>query len=354
MTALPRFAVPTLSPGLSAAMWSACAALVLAVIAHLALGDGDVEGYRVAFRFVGAAFVACGLIAWRRRPDSYSGLLMTATGFLLFVEPLSALFGSPEVTVMGALFEDLWSITIVWLLLTMLSGGRIVTTAERVLVGAFVVEFVLTFVSALYWERDGNFLLVRADQGTADAFETARALLVSVACVAIAVVIGLRWRRASRPRRRAMLPSVAGISVLVFFAVAQQAEPIWLRWLAVLSRSPSRPASSSACCARGSRAAASPTSSASFRRCGAAQLRGGARARDRGPEPARGLRGRPPRARHDRTPSVPPTTPSLDDDPELVEAVSTAAASIAVENERLQKSSRRRASASCRRRASAS
>ena len=216
-------------------MWSACAALVLAVLAHLALGDGDVEGYRVAFRFVGAAFIACGLIAWRRRPDSYSGLLMTATGFLLFVEPLSALFGSPEVTVMGALFEDLWSITIVWLLLTMLSGGRIVTTAERVLVGAFVVEFVLTFASALYWERDGNFLLVRADQGTADAFETARALLVSVACVAIAVVIGLRWRRASRPRRRAMLPSVAGISVLVFFAVAQQAEPIWLRWLAVLS-----------------------------------------------------------------------------------------------------------------------
>ena len=81
-------------------------------------GDEEVAGYRAAFRLVGAAFVACGLIAWRRRPDSYSGLLMTATGFLLFVEPLAALFGSPEVTVVGALFEDLWSITIVWLLLT--------------------------------------------------------------------------------------------------------------------------------------------------------------------------------------------------------------------------------------------
>ena len=51
---------------------------------------------RMIFRLVGAAFVACGLIAWRRRPDSYSGLLMTATGFLLFVEPLFAQFDSPQ------------------------------------------------------------------------------------------------------------------------------------------------------------------------------------------------------------------------------------------------------------------
>ena len=158
MTALRRFAAPSLSPGLAVALWGACAAIVLAVVADLVLGDEDVAGYRVAFRLVGAAFVACGLIAWRRRPDSYSGLLMTATGFLLFVEPLAALSGSPEVRALGDLLQDLWSITIVWLLLTMLSGGRLVSTTERVLVGAFVVEFALTFASALFWERDGNFL----------------------------------------------------------------------------------------------------------------------------------------------------------------------------------------------------
>jgi signal transduction histidine kinase len=235
VTALRRIAAPTLTPGLSVALWGVCVAIVLAVLAGLVLGDEDVAGYRIAFRLVGAAFVACGLIAWRRRPDSHSGLLMTATGFLLFVEPLAAQFSSPEVTVVGDLFQDLWSITIVWLLLTMLSGGRLVTTTDRVLVGAFIVEFALTFGSALFWERDGNFLLIRADAGLADGFEAVRALLVSVACVAIAVVIGLRWRAASRPRRRALLPSVAGISVLLFFAVAQQAAPIWLRWLAVLS-----------------------------------------------------------------------------------------------------------------------
>ena len=38
---------------------------------------------RFVFRLVGGSFAACGLIAWRRRPDSYSGRWMTATGFAL-------------------------------------------------------------------------------------------------------------------------------------------------------------------------------------------------------------------------------------------------------------------------------
>jgi signal transduction histidine kinase len=59
--------------------------------------------------------------------------------------------------------------------------------------------------------------------------------LTSVACLAVAVVIDARWRAASRPVRRALLPSVAGIASLLFFAVAQQADPILLRWLAVCS-----------------------------------------------------------------------------------------------------------------------
>ena len=89
------------------------------MIAGLVLGDEEVPGYGVVFRLMGSAFVACGLIAWRRRPDSYSGLLMTATGFLLFVQPLfAAVRVAASTEVVGYLFGDLWSITIVWLLLT--------------------------------------------------------------------------------------------------------------------------------------------------------------------------------------------------------------------------------------------
>ena len=334
MTSLRRFVAPTLSPGLSAVLWGACAAIVLVVLTGLVRGDEDVAGYRVAFRLVGAAFVACGLIAWRRRPDSLSGLLMTATGFLLFVEPLSAQFEAPAARVLGDLFEDLWSIPLAWLLLTMLSGGRLVTRVDRVLVGAFVVEFLLTFACALFWEREGNFLQVRADQSIADGLETARALLVSAACIAIAVVIGRRWRAASSPRRRAMLPSVLGISVLLFFALAQQAPPLWLRWLAVLSLL-TIPAGFLIGMLRSRLARASLADL--FRALPSmrgAQLEA-ALARAMG-DPglkvvyAHGPEGRTLAALH--------YDPSLDEDPELVEAV-TAAAAMALENERLHEQS---------------
>jgi signal transduction histidine kinase len=232
---LGRFSAPELTPGLWVALWSAGAAAMLVVLAGNLLGDEDVPGYRLVFRLVGGAYVACGLIAWRRRPDSYSGLLMTATGFLLFVEPLFMQFDSPVVQTIGELFEDVWSITIIWLVLTLLSGGRLQTTADRVLVGAFVLEFVLEVAWHLFLVQDGNFLLVHADDGIADAILGANQLLVTFGCLGTAAVIGIRWKRANAPRRRALLPSVLGIASLLFFAVAQTAGTLAIAWLAILS-----------------------------------------------------------------------------------------------------------------------
>ena len=233
--ALSRFSAPELSPGLWVTLWSALAALVAIVVWANVTADEAVSGYRFAFRLVGTAFVACGLIAWRRRPDSRSGLLMTATGFLMFVEPVFSQFEAAELNAVGFLFQDLWSITIVWLLLTPLTGGRLASTIDRVLVGAFVLELLLTTAETLFWEEEGNFLMISDDRATAEAIEAVRATVVSVALLVIAVVIIRRWRAASRPRRRLLLPSVAGIACLLLFAVAQHADPIWLRWAAVLS-----------------------------------------------------------------------------------------------------------------------
>ena len=219
--ALQRFSAPELSHGLWVGLWAALVAVVLVVLAGWLLGDEEVAGYRVAFRLVGAAFVGCGLVAWRRRPDSYSGLLMTATGFLLFSEPLLAQWGSPTAEAIAHLVTDLWGVTIIWLLLTPLSGGRVTSTAEWVLIGAFAVEGLLEFA---WYFTDAEALL------------TVRGLLVSLACLGVAVVIGVRYARASPPGRRALLPSVLGISSLLLFAFAQgEAPPLWLRWIAILS-----------------------------------------------------------------------------------------------------------------------
>ena len=287
-------------------------------------------GYGVVFRLVGGAFVACGLIAWRRRPDSYSGMLMTATGFLLFVEPVFAQFDAGSADVVGYVFGDLWSIPIVWLMLTMLSGGRLATRTDRVLVAVFVVEFFLSLGTVLFIEYEGNFLLVHADEGLADGFETARAMLVSVALIAIAVVIGARWRAASKPRRRAMWPGVAGIVALLSFAVAQQAAPVWLRWFAITSLL-LIPAGFlagllSSRLARGGLADL-------FRRLPTHARRGAparARARARRPQRSRSCAAGPrsrraARRRRSTTDAALVYDASLDDDPELIEAVASAA-----------------------------
>ena len=68
-------------------------ALAAAVLELLALRpvlldtDAPVVWLDVVFSLVGGSFAAFGLVAWRRRPDSRSGALMTATGFLFFVPP---------------------------------------------------------------------------------------------------------------------------------------------------------------------------------------------------------------------------------------------------------------------------
>jgi signal transduction histidine kinase len=214
-----RFTAPELSHGLWTGLWAALVAVVAIVVVQTLTADETPAGYRILFRLVGTAYVACGLIAWRRRPDSRSGLLMTATGFLLFAEPLFDGFGS-----LGDLTEDLWSVTIIWLLLTMLSGGHLTSRIDKTLVSLFVLEFV---IEALRLATGG---------GEDGALAQLEATVVAIGCLGTATVIGVRYARASGPRRRALLPSVAGIGALLLFAIAQGgAPPIWFRWVAVLS-----------------------------------------------------------------------------------------------------------------------
>ena len=230
-----RFAASRRSVGFWVALWTAVVATEFVALLPMVVGDEPTAGYRVVFRLVGGAFAACGLIAWHRRPDSRSGLLMVATGFGLLVEPLFVQLEPGSLRTVGDLFEDAWGIPIIALLLTFLSGGRLASRVDRVLVGIFVLALAIEFARHLVLVREGNFLFLSENAAIAEGLVAASALLVSAGCLAVAVVIGARWKAASAPRRRAMLPSVAGISCLLFFAVAQQSTPSVLQWLAVCS-----------------------------------------------------------------------------------------------------------------------
>src|SRR5688572_4612649 len=81
-----RFTAAPRGLGFWVALWSAAAAASVAALVPVVLERGPpVPGPDVLIRLAGVTFLACGLIAWRRRPDSDVGRLLTAAGFGVFV-----------------------------------------------------------------------------------------------------------------------------------------------------------------------------------------------------------------------------------------------------------------------------
>src|SRR5918997_2237108 len=77
-----------------AALWiAAVAAELLALRPVLFDREAPIQGIEVVFTLIGGSFAACGLVAWRRRPDSRGGILMTATGFAFVAAQLLGQLG---------------------------------------------------------------------------------------------------------------------------------------------------------------------------------------------------------------------------------------------------------------------
>jgi hypothetical protein len=113
----------------------------------------------------------------------------------------------------------MWIIVYATLILSFVSGGRLVSTVDRVLVGMFTAALVvLQFGVMLFVEHEDNLLLVLPDGGIANALTKIQWAVLMLAGLALAFVTAARWRSASRPRRRALLPSLGGGLSGVLFA----------------------------------------------------------------------------------------------------------------------------------------
>ena len=209
--------------GHSRAFWIVLWAAVLvaefgALVPVLFPNGAVVGGIDVAFRLIGGSFAACGLIAWHRRPDSRSGLLMTATGFAFFVSPLFSQLDSPVAQVIAYWLPDLWIFFFVLLVLTFLTGGRVRTRADRILAGAVAVELaVFAPLYVVFADFEGNPVPIRPHAGIAEVIDIAQRVTLLGAVVGTAVVVATRWRAASAPGRRALAPAVAGAACLLLF-----------------------------------------------------------------------------------------------------------------------------------------
>jgi signal transduction histidine kinase len=201
-------------------LWAvAAAASVTALIPVLSDGGPPVPGNEVIHRLSGVSFAACGLVAWRRRPDSAVGGLLTLAGFGVLAGPILSQVHAPVAFTLATFLNELWIVVYVALILSFVSGGRLPSTVDRVLVGAFVAALVvLQLAVMLFLEHEDNLLLLRPDAGIANALTKVQWAVLIVASLGVAFVTAARWRSASRPRRRALLPSLAGSLSGVLFA----------------------------------------------------------------------------------------------------------------------------------------
>ena len=93
---LGRLTAPTHSRWFWLALWiSAIAAGFVAQIPALFGRGAPVPANEVLHNLSGVSFTACGLIAWRRRPDSAVGPMLTVAGFGVLLSAILGQLGSP-------------------------------------------------------------------------------------------------------------------------------------------------------------------------------------------------------------------------------------------------------------------
>jgi len=172
---------------------------------------------------VGWSFIGSGLLSWQPGQPNRLGLVLVFTGFAWFASMLSDAH-NPVLFTAGELVYPFYYAGFLYLILSFPSGrlrGRLDRALMVVTIGLVVVvnTGVLLFADRRMLCRNcpANLLEVARQ----DTVMMGLIYLVRIGAVAVAVTtIGLltvRWRRASRPQRRAVMPVV--VAGAVAFAV---------------------------------------------------------------------------------------------------------------------------------------
>src|SRR3954449_10034111 len=131
-------------------LWPLGVAAEFAAFVLLFRSAEPVTAVAVVNRAVGGSFIACGLIAWQRRPDSRTGPLMTLTGFLFLSEALLSEVDSHVAYTLSQWAPNWWTPPFAALVLGFPSG-RITSRVDWAIIGAFVFgDVVLQLVWLLF------------------------------------------------------------------------------------------------------------------------------------------------------------------------------------------------------------
>jgi PAS domain S-box-containing protein len=170
---------------------------------------------------VGLAFVGGGLVAWSRRPENRSGMLMALTGFTWLAASLNEANGSLLHSI-GAAIGSVPFIFFAWLVLAYPSG-ELQSRVDRMTVGlTAVIALVLVPAHLLFVERPfcedcpQSAFLISDQPRVADVLDALTQGVGFAVTVAIVVILVRRWRQATPALRRALTPVflTAGLVVL--------------------------------------------------------------------------------------------------------------------------------------------
>jgi signal transduction histidine kinase len=187
--------------------------------------------------WVSASYVLCGLLAWSRRPSSRFGPLMIVAGFVSFVATLSWTTYGVTFTLGQAL--DLLPPVLFLHVFLAFPSGRLNGRFERALVAAaYGTAISLELVRMAFGGFGPNNLLeVAPNPGVAEQVLRVQLLLVSAFCLAGVGVLAVRRLRTGRPRRRSvtLLIDAFGLALVMiaflFISAAFEAPAVaQIRW----------------------------------------------------------------------------------------------------------------------------
>jgi signal transduction histidine kinase len=175
---------------------------------------------------IGWSFLAAGLFAWRRRPGNRVGPLMVAVSAAWFVSGLMC----SDVQLLfsiGYLASPIPYAIVVHLLLAYPTGRIRDPLARGVLIAAYAVAGLGSLVVSLLRVHDAaakhspdNLFAVVDAPGAADAIETAVTLLGAVIVLVAGGLLVRRWLRATALQRKGLAPVLlTGVLFLAFLAI---------------------------------------------------------------------------------------------------------------------------------------
>ena len=204
--------------------------VTIAVIASSDQPDAPEGAALVIGSVIGWSFIGTGLFCWLRRPDNRIGALMTAVGFVWFIAALSA-SDTPGVFIVGTLFGALTYALLLHLLVAFPSG-RLTGKWERRFVGlAYIDTTVIPWIAVLFHQTsdhneycDGcpaNPIVISDQLGFAEFMFGLQAVIGVIGITGIAILLVRRWRASTASYRSAFAPVLAaGIATLVLLGVS--------------------------------------------------------------------------------------------------------------------------------------